>query len=86
MSGSLNRAMLIGHLGGRPEVRTGQSGGRVVTFSIATSERWIDEASGERRERTEWHRVSIMSEGLVTVAEKYLKKGAKTVKGIENLV
>ena len=83
MSGSLNRAMLIGHLGGKPEVRTGQSGGRVVTFSLATSERWIDEASGERRERTEWHRIVIFNLKLGELAEKYLEKGSKVfVEGI----
>jgi single-strand DNA-binding protein len=77
MSGSVNKATLIGHLGKDPEIRSFQDGGRVAHFSIATSESWKDKESGERKERTEWHRVSITSEGLVGVAEKYLKKGAK---------
>jgi single-strand DNA-binding protein len=77
MSGSLNKATLIGHLGKNPEIRSFQNGGRAANLTIATSESWKDKATGERKERTEWHRVSIMSEGLVTVAEKYLKKGAK---------
>jgi single-strand DNA-binding protein len=77
MSGSLNKATLIGHLGKDPEIRTFQNGGRAASLSIATSESWKDKATGERQERTEWHRVSILSEGLIKVAEKYLKKGAK---------
>jgi single-strand DNA-binding protein len=77
MSGSINKATLIGHLGKDPEIRTFQNGGRVANLSIATSESWKDKESGERKERTEWHRVSITSDGLVTVAERYLKKGAK---------
>ena len=66
MSGYLNKATLIGNLGQDPEVRTTQSGGKVVTLSIATSESWKDQRSGERRERTEWHRVVIFNEGLGT--------------------
>jgi single-strand DNA-binding protein len=77
MSSSLNRASLIGHLGSKPEVRTGQGGGRVVTFSIATSERWTDERTGERQERTEWHRIVIFNLKLGELAEKYLDKGSK---------
>lgn len=77
MSGSLNKATLIGNFGKDPEIRIFQNGGRVAHLSIATSESWKDKQSGERKERTEWHRVSITSDGLVTVAEKYLKKGAK---------
>jgi single-strand DNA-binding protein len=77
MSGSVNKATLIGHLGKDPEIRSFQDGGRVAHFSIATSESWKDKESGERKERTEWHRVSVTSDGLVGVAEKYLKKGAK---------
>jgi single-strand DNA-binding protein len=77
MSGFLNRVQLIGNLGRDPEVRTTQSGGRVVTLSIATTESWKDERSGERRERTEWHRVVIFNEGLGKIAERYLQKGAK---------
>ena len=77
MSGYLNRASLIGNLGRDPEVRTTQSGGRVVTLSIATSEFWKDKRTGERVERTEWHRVVIFNEGLGGIAEKFLVKGAK---------
>ena len=77
MSGSLNKVCLIGNLGNDPEIRNLPSGGKVANLSIATSERWKDKNTGERREKTEWHRVSIFSEGLVKVAEQYLKKGAK---------
>jgi single-strand DNA-binding protein len=77
MSGYLNKATLIGNLGQDPEVRTMQSGGQVVTLSIATSESWKDPRTGERRERTEWHRVVIFNEGLGKIAEQYLTKGAK---------
>lgn len=77
MSGSINKAILIGHLGKDPEVRTLQNGGRVCNLSIATSESWKDKSTGERKERTEWHRVSIFNDNLVTVGEKYLRKGAK---------
>ncbi len=77
MAGSLNRAELIGNLGQDPEVRTLPSGNKVVNLSIATSESWRDKNSGERKEKTEWHRVVIFSEGLAKVAEQYLKKGAK---------
>jgi single-strand DNA-binding protein len=77
MSGSLNKAELIGHLGKDPEIRAFPNGGRAASFSVATTESWKDKKSGERKERTEWHRVSIMNDGLVGVAEKYLKKGSK---------
>jgi single-strand DNA-binding protein len=77
MSGYLNKATLIGNLGQDPEVRTMQSGGQVVTLSIATSESWKDPRTGERRERTEWHRVVIFNESLGKIAEQYLTKGAK---------
>jgi single-strand DNA-binding protein len=77
MSGYLNRVSLIGNLGNDPEVRTTQSGQRVVSMSIATTERWKDQRSGETRERTEWHRITIWNEGLGKVAEDYLRKGAK---------
>ena len=77
MSGYLNRATLIGNLGADPEVRTTPSGQRIVSFSIATTESWKDQHSGERRERTEWHRVVIFNEGLGKIAEQYLAKGAK---------
>lgn len=82
MSGYLNEATLIGNLGQDPEARTMQTGGRVVTLSVATSESWKDRQSGEPRQRTEWHRVVIFNEGLGNIAEKYLEKGAKVlVKG-----
>ena len=75
MAGSLNMVQLIGNLGRDPEIRTMQNGGKLCNLSIATSESWKDKASGERKERTEWHRVVIWDEGLVRVAENYLKKG-----------
>lgn len=77
MSGYLNRVQLIGNLGRDPEVRQTQTGQRIVSLSIATSERWKDQRSGETRERTEWHRVIIWNEGLGEIAERYLTKGAK---------
>ena len=77
MAGSVNKVLLIGNLGRDPEVRSFQSGGRVCNLSIATSENWRDKASGERRERTEWHRVTIYNENLIGVAERFLKKGSK---------
>ena len=76
MAGSINKVLLIGNLGADPEVRSTQTGGRIVTLSIATSERWKDRTSGEQRERTEWHRVVIFNEALGRVAEQYLKKGS----------
>jgi single-strand DNA-binding protein len=79
MSGFLNEATLIGNLGQDPEVRTTQNGSRVVTLNIATSESWTDRQSGERRQRTEWHRVVIFNDGLGTIAEKFLAKGAKVL-------
>ncbi|WP_027258769.1 single-stranded DNA-binding protein [Leisingera aquimarina] len=77
MAGSLNKVMLIGNLGRDPEVRSFQNGGKVCNLRIATSENWKDRNTGERRERTEWHSVAIFSEGLVRVAEQYLRKGSK---------
>jgi len=77
MAGSVNKVILVGNLGRDPEVRTFQNGGKVCNLSVATSETWRDKASGERKEKTEWHRVSIYNERLADVAEKYLKKGAK---------
>ena len=77
MAGSLNKVMLIGNLGRDPEVRRLGSGDPVVNFSIATSETWRDKATGERRERTEWHNIVIFNENLAKVAEQYLKKGTK---------
>lgn len=77
MAGSVNKVILVGNLGNDPDVRNLPSGGKVVNLSVATSERWRDRTSGEQREKTEWHRVVIFSEGLARVAEQYLKKGSK---------
>lgn len=77
MAGSLNKVMLIGNLGADPEVKSFQNGGKVCNLRIATSEQWKDKNSGERQERTEWHTVAIFSEGLVSVAERFLRKGSK---------
>jgi len=77
MAGTVNKVILIGHLGRDPEVRTFQNGGKVCNLRLATSETWKDRATGERRERTEWHTVAIFNEGLVGVAEQYLRKGSK---------
>ncbi|MEM9436404.1 MAG: single-stranded DNA-binding protein [Pseudomonadota bacterium] len=77
MAGSVNKVILIGNLGQDPEVRNFQNGGKVCNLSIATSENWKDRNTGERREKTEWHRVAIFNEGLVRIAEQYLRKGSK---------
>ena len=77
MAGSVNKVILIGNLGADPEVRHTQDGRPVVNLSLATSESWRDKATGEKRERTEWHRVVIFNENFCRVAEQYLKKGAK---------
>ena len=77
MAGSLNKVMLIGNLGADPEIRSFQNGGKVANLRIATSETWKDRNTGERQERTEWHTVAIFSEGLVSVVERFLKKGSK---------
>lgn len=77
MAGSVNKVILIGNLGADPDVRTLQSGNKVCNLSIATSESWKDKQTGERQERTQWHRIVIFNAGLVDVAERYLKKGAK---------
>ena len=77
MAGSVNKVILVGNLGADPDIRTMQSGDKVCNLSIATSESWKDKNTGERREKTEWHRVVIFNKGLVTVCENYLKKGAK---------
>ena len=77
MSGSVNKAILIGHLGQDPEVRTFSNGNKVCNLRVATSESWKDRETGERKERTEWHTVSIFNEGLVGIAEQYLQKGSK---------
>lgn len=77
MAGSINKVILVGNLGADPEIRRTQDGRPIVNLSIATSEAWRDRNSGERREKTEWHRVVIFNEGLAKVAESYLKKGSK---------
>jgi single-strand DNA-binding protein len=77
MAGSVNKVILVGNLGKDPEVRRMQNGNPVVNLSVATSDTWRDKATGERKEKTEWHRVVIFSEGLAKVAEQYLKKGSK---------
>ena len=77
MAGSVNKVILVGNLGADPEIRTLNSGDRVANLRVATSESWRDRTSGERREKTEWHRVVIFNDNLVKVAENYLRKGAK---------
>jgi single-strand DNA-binding protein len=77
MAGSVNKVILVGNLGRDPEVRHSQAGAKIVNFSLATSESWKDKNTGERREKTEWHRVVIFSEGLAGIAENYLRKGSK---------
>lgn len=77
MAGTVNRVILVGNLGKDPEVRNTQVGGKIVNLSLATSETWNDKGSGERQERTEWHRVVVFNDRIADVAEKWLKKGAK---------
>ncbi len=77
MAGSVNKVILVGNLGRDPEARTMQNGGKVVSFSIATSESWTDKMSGERKDKTQWHRIAIFNEKLGEIAERYLKKGSK---------
>ena len=77
MSGSVNKVILIGNLGADPEVRSFQNGGKVANLRIATSETWKDKMSGEKKERTEWHNITINGDGLVGVVERFLKKGSK---------
>lgn len=77
MAASLNKVCLIGNLGKDPEVKSFTNGGRIVSFSVATSENWTDKATGEKKEKTEWHNVTVTNDGLVGVVERYLKKGAK---------
>lgn len=74
---SVNKVILIGHLGRDPEIRSFQNGGRVCNLSVATTESWKDKTTGERKKKTEWHRVAVFNENLVGVAERYLKKGSK---------
>jgi single-strand DNA-binding protein len=77
MAGSVNKVILVGNLGRDPEIRSAQDGSKIANLSIATSENWKDKTSGERRDKTEWHRVVIFNDRLVDVAEKFLRKGAK---------
>jgi single-strand DNA-binding protein len=77
MAGSVNKVILVGNLGKDPEIRRTQDGRPIANLSVATSETWRDKGTGERKEKTEWHRVVIFNEGLCKVAEQYLKKGAK---------
>ncbi len=77
MAGSVNKVILIGHLGKDPEVRSFDSGNRIATFSLATSESWTDRANNEKKERTEWHNIVLQGDGLARVAEQYLRKGSK---------
>ena len=77
MAGSVNKAIIIGNLAADPVARSFQNGGKVVSLRVATSERWTDKASGEKKERSEFHNVSILNENLAKVAEQYLKKGSK---------
>ena len=77
MAGSVNKVILVGNVGSDPEIRSFNNGGKVDNFSLATSENWRDKQSGERKEKTEWHRVAIFSDGLVNVVERYVKKGSK---------
>jgi single-strand DNA-binding protein len=77
MAGSVNKVILVGNLGRDPEIRSTQDGTRVANLSLATSESWRDKNSGERREKTEWHRIAVFNERLVDIIEKYLNKGSK---------
>ena len=77
MAGSVNKVILVGNLGKDPEVRSTQDGTKIVNFSLATSETWNDRASGERKEKTEWHRVVVFNENIANVVEKYVRKGKK---------
>jgi len=77
MAGSVNKVILVGNLGKDPEIRNAQSGAKIVSLTLATSDTWNDKASGERREKTEWHRVVIYNERIADVAERFLRKGRK---------
>ncbi len=77
MAGSVNKVILVGNLGRDPEIRNTQDGAKIASFSVATSETWKDKQTGERKDRTEWHRVAIFNERLTELAEKYLRKGSK---------
>ncbi len=77
MAGSLNKAMIIGNVGRNPEISSFSNGNRVCNLSVATTDSWKDKTTGEKRERTEWHRVTIFAEGLIKLVEQYVKQGAK---------
>ena len=77
MAGSVNKVILLGNLGQDPDIRTMQSGKKVATMSIATSDSWKDKDTGEKKEKTEWHRIVVFNEGLIGVVENYIKKGTK---------
>ncbi len=77
MAGSVNKVIIVGNLGADPEVKSFQNGGRICNLRLATSENWKDKQTGEKKERTEWHSVTLQNDGLVGVAERYLKKGSK---------
>ena len=77
MAGSINKVILVGNVGNDPEIKTMQSGDKVCNLSIATSESWKDKATGERKEKTEWHRVVVFNQNLINVCENYIKKGSK---------
>ena len=77
MAGSINKVALLGNLGRDPEVRSSQDGGKIVSFSLATTESWKDKVTGERKDRTEWHRVVVFNPNLAEICEKYLRKGSK---------
>jgi single-strand DNA-binding protein len=77
MAASVNKAILVGNVGKQPEIKTFQNGGRIASFSIATSENWKDKQTGERQERTQWHRIAVVNEPLIKFVEAYVKKGSK---------
>src|SRR3546814_12928519 len=77
MAGSVNKVILLGNLGKDPEIKTFQNGGKIANFSIATSESWKDRTTGEKKERTEWHNITVNGDGLVGVVDRFLKKGSK---------
>ncbi len=77
MAGSVNKVIIVGNVGKDPEIRSFQNGGKIASFSLATSENWKDKATGEKKEKTEWHRISVTNEALVNVVEAYVTKGSK---------
>src|ERR1700754_4547875 len=77
LAGSINKVIIVGNVGKDPEIRSMQNGGKIANLTLATSESWTDKASGGRKERTEWHRISIMNDNIASVAERFVKKGSK---------